>query len=72
MLMVTPPYRSSCPPTYCFIRPPGCHPSSPMYVVDVLAWPSQRAIQIWSGRWYAVGVFTRAWSSIQMPEPALE
>ena len=43
-----------------------------MYDVDVLALPSHRAIQIWSGRWYAVGVFTRAWSSIQMPEPALE
>jgi hypothetical protein len=41
-------------------------------VVEVLACPSQRAIQIWSGSAKVPGRCTRASSSDLMPEPALE
>ncbi len=72
MLIVTPPQVSLCPPWYCFTRPPGRQPSSRMYDELVLAFPSQRASQIMSGRLKAPGRFTRASSSILMPEPTLE
>ena len=72
MLIVTPPHFSLCPPWNCFIRPPGIQPSERMYVVEVLAWPSHRAIQIWSGSANTPGRSTRASSSDLMPEPALE
>jgi hypothetical protein len=72
MLMVTPPQVSLWPPWYCLIRACGFQPSLRMYGVLVLAIPSQRAIQIWSGRTNAVGRVTRASSSALMPDPALE
>ena len=72
MLIVTPPQVSSWPPWYCFTRRAGRQPSSRMYDVEVLATPSQRAIQIRSGSVKALGRLTRASSSTLMPEPALE
>ena len=72
MLIVTPPHVSLWPPRYCFIRPPGRQPSSGMYVVEVSALPSHRAIQIRSGSENWPGRCVRASSSILMPELALE
>ena len=42
------------------------------HLVEVLATPSQRAIQTWSGSANASGRWTRASSSALMPEPAEE